>query len=482
MSEATLTWASIAPATAEIYLTVAICVILLVEAFAGDKRRGLADALTLLVLAGGALATAICARVRERHTLFHGLFVADELAYTLKLVGFIVVAITLVYSRRYLQQRDILRGEYNVLCLTALLGIFVLISANSLITVYMGVELLALSVYALIAFDRESGVAAEAAMKYFVLSAIASGALLYGMSIIYGMTGTLDLDAIASHASTGPASLGVLFGLVFIVVAVAFKLGAVPFHMWLPDVYHGAPTSVTLFISTAPQLAYFSLALRLLAHGMSGVSAEWSQMLVPLAVLTLIVGNVVAIAQSNLKRMLAYSTIANVGFILLGFIAGTPAGYSAALYYTLVYVLVALGSFGVILLASRRGFEADQLDDYKGLYARDPLLAGIMMALMFSTAGVPPFIGFWAKLRIIQELWATQHSSLVIVAALASVVGAFYYLRIVKLMYFDAPSTDDSKAAHHFNARVLLAVNAAAVLALGLIPAPLLELCARILH
>jgi NADH-quinone oxidoreductase subunit N len=482
LSEPILTWASVAPATPEIYLAVAACAILLVEAFAGEKRRGLADSLTLIVLVVGALVTAVFGHVSARTTLFHGLYVADELGYALKLAGFLIVAVTLVYSRAYLDQRDIMRGEYDVLCLTALLGIFVLVSANSLITVYMGVELLALSVYALIAFDRESGVAAEAAMKYFVLSAIASGALLYGMSIIYGMTGSLDLDVIASRVSAGHASLGVVFGLVFIVVAVAFKLGAVPFHMWLPDVYHGAPTSVTLFISTVPQLAYFSLAFRLLTHGLASVTVEWTQMLAPLAVLTLIVGNLVAIAQSNLKRMLAYSTIANVGFILLGFTVGTPAGYSAALYYTLVYILVALGSFGVILLASRHGFEADALDDYKGLYARDPLLALIMMALMFSTAGVPPFIGFWAKLRIIQELWVTQHGALVVIAAAASVVGAFYYLRIVKLMYFDAPVTGVPRSMRASGARVALALNAAAVLGLGLVPGPLLDLCARILH
>jgi NADH-quinone oxidoreductase subunit N len=482
LSEPILTWASVAPATPEIYLAVAACAILLVEAFAGEKRRGLADSLTLIVLVVGALLTAVFGHVSARTTLFHGLYVADELGYALKLAGFLIVAVTLVYSRAYLDQRDIMRGEYDVLCLTALLGIFVLVSANSLITLYMGVELLALSVYALIAFDRESGVAAEAAMKYFVLSAIASGALLYGMSIIYGMTGSLDLDVIASRISVGHASLGVVFGLVFIVVAVAFKLGAVPFHMWLPDVYHGAPTSVTLFISTVPQLAYFSLAFRLLTHGLASVTVEWTQMLAPLAVLTLIVGNLVAIAQSNLKRMLAYSTIANVGFILLGFVAGTPAGYSAALYYTLVYILVALGSFGVILLASRHGFEADSLDDYKGLYARDPLLALIMMALMFSTAGVPPFIGFWAKLRIIQELWATQHSALVVVAAAVSVVGAFYYLRIVKLMYFDAPTAHIPKPVSRPAARITLALNAASVLGLGIVPGPLLDLCARILH
>jgi NADH-quinone oxidoreductase subunit N len=482
LTEAPLSLSAFAPAIPEIYVGIALCVVLLVEAFCGERRRGLADTLTLIVLVAGIGVSALWAPVNAHATLFHGLYVADPLGSALKIAGFLIVAFTLIYSRAYLDQRDILRGEYNVLCLTALLGIFVLISANNLITVYVGVELLALSVYALVAFDRESGIAAEAAMKYFVLSAIASGTLLYGMSIIYGMTGSLDLDVIAGSIRAGNASLGVILGLVFIVAAVAFKLGAVPFHMWLPDVYQGAPTSVTLFISTVPQLAYFSLAFRLLAHGLAGATAEWTQMLMPLAVLTLIVGNFVAIAQSNLKRMLAYSTIANVGFILLGFITGTPQGYSAALYYTLVYILVVLGSFGVILLASRHGFEAEALDDYKGLWERDPFLAIVLMALMFSTAGVPPFIGFWAKLRIIQELWATQHATLVIIAAATSVVGAFYYLRIVKLMYFDAPVGELSRPARNPGGRAALALNAAAVLILGVMPAPLLDLCARILH
>jgi len=387
----------------------------------------------------------------------------------------------LLYSRAYLENHNILRGEYYVLALTALLGIFVLVSANSLLTVYLGVELLALSVYAMVAFDRDSGISAEAAIKYFVLGAIASGALLYGMSLIYGLTGTLDLSEIAVRLSA-PSSLGVTMGLVFIVVAVAFKLGAVPFHMWLPDVYEGAPTSVTLFIGTVPKLAYFALALRLLAQGLAGMSVEWTQMLAPLAVLTLVIGNVLAIVQTNLKRMLAYSTIANVGFIVLGFVAGTADGYAAALYYTLVYVLVALGSFGVILLASRKGFEADQLDDYRGLYQRDPLLAFAMMLLMFSTAGVPPLVGFWAKLRIFQALWETHHLWLVIIAAAMSVVGAYYYLRVIKLMYFDDPVGQQPPASTPGGVRVALGLNAAAVLALGVLPQPLLNLCARLIH
>jgi NADH-quinone oxidoreductase subunit N len=481
MSETILTWSSVQPAIAEIYLMAAICAILLVDVFAGAKRPGLASTLTLISLAVGAGLTVMYGHVTHHSVLFDGMYVADELGYVLKLAGFLFVAVVLLYSRTYLQNRLILKGEYYVLVLTALLGIFVLVSANSLLTVYIGVELLALSTYALIAFDRDNGIAAESAIKYFVLSAIASGTLLYGMSLIYGLTGTLNLEEIAVKLHS-PSSLGVVLGLVFIVVAVAFKLGAVPFHMWLPDVYQGSPTSVTLFVSTTPQLAYFALALRLLAHGLGGTVAEWSQMLSILAVLSLIVGNTVALVQTNIKRLLAYSTISNVGFIVLGFVAGTPGGYSAALYYSLVYILMVLGSFGVVVLASRAGFEADKLDDYKGLYQRDPLLALVMMMLMFSTAGVPPFVGFWAKLRIFQALWETQHFWLVVIAAAMSVVGAFYYLRVIKLMYFDPPAADAPATERSTGVRLVLAVNAAAVLILGLLPSGLLDLCARLIH
>jgi len=472
--------ADIAPLVPEIWLVTAICLILLIDVFAGARHRSLTPTLTLLVLAAGAALTVRYAYVAAPTPLLQGMYVADELGFALKLAGFLFVAVALLYSRAYLENRNMLRGEYYVLALTALLGIFVLISANNLITVYLGVELLALSVYAMVAFDRESGVSAESAMKYFVLGAMASGALLYGMSLIYGLTGTLNLAEIAVRLHV-PLSPGIVLGLTFIVVAVAFKLGAVPFHMWLPDVYEGAPTSVTLFIGTAPKIAYFALTLRLLAQGLGGTESAWTQMLVPLAVLTLVVGNVVALVQSNLKRMLAYSTIANVGFIVLGFVAGTPDGYAAALYYTLVYVLVALGSFGVILLASAKGFEADRLDDYKGLYRRDPLLAATMMVLMFSTAGVPPFVGFWAKLRIFQVLWETGHLWLVIVAAAMSVVGAYYYLRVIKLMYFDESALSPPPATREPGVRLALGINAAAVLVLGVLPGPLLDLCARLL-
>ena len=477
----TMTWQSLAPAISEIYLVAAICLILLVDAFAGQTRRGLTPALTLGVLAVGFVLTAAFGNVPHSTILFDGTYVADELAYFLKLCGYVFVAFGLVYSRDYIEERGILRGEYYVLVLTALLGIFVLVSANSMLTVYIGVELLALSVYAMSAFDRESGVAAEAAMKYFVLGAIGSGTLLYGMSMIYGMTGTLNLLEIAQRLHE-PPNLGVTIGLVFVVVAVAFKLGAVPFHMWLPDVYQGAPTSVTLFIGTAPKIAYFALTLRLLAHGLGGAVVEWSQMLGALAVLTLVVGNVVAIVQTNLKRMLAYSTISNVGFIILGFTAGTPDGYTAALFYTLIYILVALGSFGVILIASRKGFEADHLDHYKGLYKRDPLLALAMMMLMFSTAGVPPFVGFWAKLRIFQALLETNHFWLVVISAGMSVVGAFYYLRVIWLMYFDSPPAVYPPPQHSTGVRAALGLNALAVLGLGVLPAPLLDLCGRLIQ
>jgi NADH-quinone oxidoreductase subunit N len=481
MTDTIMTWSSVQPAIAEIYLVAAICVVLLVDVFMGEKRHGLTSTVTLVALALGAALTVAYGHVTHHSVLFDGMYVADELGYVLKLAGFLVVAVVLLYSRTYLENRKIMHGEYYVLTLTALLGIFVLVSANSLLTVYIGVELLALSVYAMVAFDRDSGVAAESAIKYFVLGAIASGALLYGMSLIYGLTGTLDLEQIAVKVHS-PSNLGVILGLVFIVVAVAFKLGAVPFHMWLPDVYQGSPTSVTLFISTAPKIAYFALALRLLAHGLGGVSAEWSQMLSVLAILSLIVGNTVALVQTNIKRLLAYSTISNVGYIILGFVAATPSGYTAALFYTLVYVLGVLGSFGVILLLSRTGYEADKLDDFKGLYKRDPLLAFAMMMLMFSTAGVPPFLGFWAKLRIFQALWETQHFWLVVIAAAMSAVGAFYYLRVIWFMYFDQPTGDAPEVVRSTGVRVVLAANAAAVFILGVMPSGLLELCSRLIH
>ena len=475
----TLTLASIMPALPEIYFTVAICLVLLVDVFAGASARRITPTLTLLVIAIGAALTLSYAQVQGTVEIFSGMYLADPLATVLKLFTMLFVAVALLYSRHYLEARGILKGEYYVLALTAMLGIFVIISAGSLLTLYMGIELLSLSLYALVAFDRDSGVAAESAMKYFVLGAIASGCLLYGMSMIYGMTGTLLLGELAA-ALQGEPSLGLIMGVVFVVVGVAFKFGAVPFHMWVPDVYHGAPTSVTLFIATAPKIASFALAFRLLSGALGNIADTWIQMLVIVALLSALLGNVIAVAQTNLKRMLAYSAIGNVGFILFGFVAGTEQGYEAALYYTIAYVLTTLGAFGVMLLVSRRGFEADELDHYKGLHARDPLLAFIMMVLMFSLAGIPLTVGVLAKLQIFEALWSSNHLALVVFAAIVSVIGLFYYLRVVKILYFDPPG-DLPIPERHGAVKATLALNAAAVVVLGVVPQALIELCARAL-
>lgn len=475
----TLTLESVLPALPEIYLAIAVCVVLLVDVFVGRAAVRVTPTLTLLVLVVGAGLLLRFAQVPSTVELFSGMYVTDPLANLLKLLAMLFVAVSLLYSRHYLEARGLLKGEYYVLVLTALLGIFVMISAGSLLTMYIGVELLALSLYALVAFDRDNGVAAESAMKYFVLGAIASGCLLYGMSLVYGLGGSLLFSELAV-ALQGPASLGLIMGVVFLVVGVAFKFGAVPFHMWVPDVYHGAPSSVTLFVATAPKIASFALAFRLLAGGLEGISETWTQMLAIVAVLSALVGNVVAIAQTNLKRMLAYSAVGNVGFILLGFVAGTEQGYEASLYYTIAYVIMTLGSFGVILLTSRAGFEADELDHFKGLHSRDPLLALMMMFLMFSTAGIPPFVGFWAKLQIFEALWTSNHLALVVFAAAVSVIGVFYYLRVVKIMYFDAPG-DLPTTERHAGVRLALGLNALAVLVLGLFPQSLLSLCEQVL-
>lgn len=475
----TLTLASIMPALPEIYFTAAICLVLLVDVFSGASARRITPTLTLLVIAVGAALTLSYSQVQGAVEIFSGMYLADPLATVLKLFTMLFVAVALLYSRHYLDARGILKGEYYVLALTAMLGIFVIISAGSLLTLYIGIELLSLSLYALVAFDRDSGVAAESAMKYFVLGAIASGCLLYGMSMIYGMTGTLLLGELAA-ALQGEPSLGLIMGVVFVVVGVAFKFGAVPFHMWVPDVYHGAPTSVTLFIATASKIASFALAFRLLSGALGNISETWIQMLVIVALLSALLGNVVAVAQTNLKRMLAYSAIGNVGFILFGFVAGTEQGYEAALYYTIAYVLTTLGAFGVMLLVSRKGFEADELDHYKGLHARDPLLAFIMMILMFSLAGIPLTVGFLAKLQIFEALWNSNHLALVVFAAIISVIGLFYYLRVVKILYFDAPG-DLPVPERHGAVKATLALNTAAVVVLGVVPQALIELCARAL-
>lgn len=463
------------PAVGEISIGSAACLILLVDAYGGHRRPGVTATVTMFALLISALLMTSFGMTMTRTVLFHGLYVADGLGTFLKLAALVTMATALFYSQEYLGQRAMVAGEYFVLCLTGLLGVFVLISANSLLTVYLGIELLSLSLYALVAFDRDSGIAAEAAIKYFVLGAIASGALLYGMSMLYGMTGTLDLDTLATIVRHRPDG-GIVIGIAFVVAAIAFKFGAVPFHMWVPDVYQGAPTSVTLFIATVSNLGSFALIARLLAHGLAGLPALWTQMVMAVAVASLLLGNLIAIAQTNLKRMLAYSAIANAGFVLLGFATGQPAGYQAALNFTIAYVLTTLAAFGVILILSRRGFEHDELTDFRGLSQREPLLAALMLVLMFSTAGVPPFVGFWAKLWIIQALLAAGHTWVATFAVLISVVGAFYYLRVVWYMYFEAPQGQE-EAPKRPRMRLILLINTLAVVALGLLPNALLDMC-----
>lgn len=472
--------ADFAAAAAEIFLLSAICVILLVDVFLNERQRWVTYSLSLLALAGTAY-TIVHFGVDTRVSAFHGTFINDPMGDVLKLFSCGAVAVAFAYSREYLQRRGLFKGEYFILGLVALLGVMVMTSAGNLITIYLGIELMSLSLYALVAIDRDSGVAAESAIKYFVLGAIASGTLLYGFSVIYGMTGTLQLDEMAvAVREVGPDNIGLIFGLVFIIVGVGFKFGAAPFHMWLPDVYHGAPTPVTLFIGAAPKIGSFIVAIRLLAEGLDGMLASWQEMLIALSVLSMGLGSLVAIAQTNIKRMLAYSTISHVGFILLGILAGTTDGYRASMFYTLAYVIVSTGSFGVILLLSRQGFEADELSDYKGLNRKSPWFAFIMLMLMFSTAGVPPFLGFWAKLAVLNAVVDVGLSWLAVVAVLFSVIGAFFYLRVIKLMYFDEP-VDSEQIQAGGTMRSVLSVNGLAALALGIFPGVLMEVCARVL-
>ena len=461
----------------EIALLTAACVILIADLFMPEARRHVSFWLTQLALAGAAWAAALGTMQVHPGRAFGGMVVDDLLAATLKLMACAAVSLMLFYSRAYLAARGLFRGETFVLTLFALLGMMVMIAAGSFVTLYLGLELLALSLYAMVAMHRTSNQASEAAMKYFVLGALASGMLLYGMSMIYGATGSLDIVTVATALGSGQGNRTILlFGLVFVVSGIAFKLGAVPYHMWVPDVYDGAPTAVTLLIGTAPKLAAYAFMLRLLGIALGGLWFDWQGMLIVLALLSMVLGNVIAIAQTNIKRMLAYSSIANMGYLLMGFLAANPNGYSAALFYAIAYVLTSLASFGMILLLSRDGFEADQLADFKGLNQRSPWWAFMMLLVMFSLAGVPPTVGFYAKFTVIQAAVDSGFVWLAVVAVLASLVGAFYYLRVVKLMYFDDAS-DTTPIAARGDMRALLSANGLALLAFGILPQPLLELC-----
>ncbi|MGB8338362.1 MAG: NADH-quinone oxidoreductase subunit NuoN [Burkholderiales bacterium] len=464
------------PALPEMFLLAMVSIILIADLFISERNRARIYTLSQIAIAGCALLT-IYTFSRQPLFTFNGMFVDDSLSDILKIMLYITVSMALVYSREYVAQRGLFRGEFFALVLFALLGMMVMVSASHFLTLYLGLELLALSLYALVALQRDSATASEAAMKYFILGALASGLLLYGMSMLYGATGSLDLAKISAVIQGGTANKSLLvFGLVFVIAGLAFKLGAVPFHMWVPDVYHGAPTAITLFIGTAPKLAAFGFIMRLLVSGLQGLVADWQGMLMILALLSMAVGNITAIAQTNIKRMLAYSTISHMGFLLLGILAGNTNGYSSAMFYVIAYVLMSLGAFGMIIMLSRAGYEAEDLDDFRGLNKRSPWFAAIMLFIMFSMAGIPFFIGFWAKLSVLQAAWQAGYFKLVVAAVMLSLVGAYYYLRVVKLMYMDEP-IETAPLQPQEDMKLIMSLNGIAIVLLGVLPGPLMSMC-----
>ncbi len=467
---------SLIPVLPEIFILSAACLVLVVDLFLKEEQRVVTYGLSQLSLILG-IGVILLTSSDQSQIVFDGSVVRDAMSDLLKISIFVVTAGAFLYAKDYLRDRDLFKGEFYVLGLFAVLGMMVMISANSFLTVYLGLELLALSLYALVAFNRDSADGSEAAMKYFVLGALASGMLLYGISMIYGATGSIEFGAVSEGLANPDVNKMVLvFGLVFVVIGLAFKLGAVPFHMWVPDVYHGAPTAVTLFLGSAPKIAAFALAMRMLVDGLGALHSDWQGMLVILAILSMAVGNIFAIAQANIKRMLAYSTISHVGFILVGILAGTAKGYSAAMFYSIVYAVMATGAFGIVMLLSRRGFEAENLEDYKGLNERSPWYAAMMLLVMFSMAGVPPTVGFFAKMFVLDALVNVDMTWLALVGVFFSIIGAFYYLRIIKIMYFDKPETEEPLTAGT-DTRILVTVNGLAMLGLGLFPGGLMALC-----
>ena len=480
-----MNWLVVYPET---LLLVMACAVALVDLFVTDPLRR--PTFWLAQISLGEVAVLYWAYYDSGATVYgmQRMMVGDPMGHLLAFFATVAVMVTLAYAQPYIASRDMLKGEFFTLSMFVLLGICVMCSANNFLVVYLGLELMSLSLYALVALRRDHGVSTEAAMKYFVLGALASGFLLYGLSMMYGATRSLEINEVFNAISTGRINGTVLtFGVVFVVAGLAFKLGVVPFHMWVPDVYQGAPTAVTLLIGGAPKLAAFAITIRLLVEGMLGLAVHWQQMLIVLAVASLVMGNLAAIAQSNLKRMLAYSTISQMGFMLLAMTAGVVSGntlsagnaYSSAMFYVVSYVLTTLGTFGLILFLARSGFESEEITDLAGLGKRAPWLAGIMTLFMFSLAGVPPLVGFYAKLAILQALITTNlpgYIVLAVVAVMLSLVGAFYYLRVVKVMYFDEP-TDVSRPVQGRGVSALLAVNGAAVLGFGLLPGGLMAIC-----
>lgn len=462
-------------ATPEIFLLCAALFILLADLFVRKDQKQISYGLTLATLACTALLLVQSLQPAARYG-FNGMFVSDALAQIAKLGMVLGVALMLIYGRTYAMARGLFKGELFTLTLFSLLGMMVMASSTNFVTLYVGLELLSLSLYTLVAMQRESVRGSEAAMKYFVLGALASGLLLYGMSMVYGATGSLDILTIARRISAHEANnLLALFGLVFIVTGIGFKLGAVPFHMWVPDVYDGAPTLIAQLIGSAPKLAAFAFTFRLLAEALSGFTPDWSSMLTVLAVLSLVVGNLTAIVQTSLKRMFAYSTISHMGFLLLGMLAGNTTGYAASFFYAMTYMLTAAAGFGMIMLLSREGFEADQIADFKGLAKRNPWFAAMMLIVMFSMASIPVFVGFFAKLAVLKTIVSMGMIWLAVLAVVFSFIGAFYYLRVVKVMYFDAPDSDAPIVAT-FDMRALLSLNCLLLLALGLAPERLLAI------
>ncbi|MCX7150722.1 MAG: NADH-quinone oxidoreductase subunit NuoN [Rhodocyclales bacterium] len=474
------------PAAPEIFLLLMSFLVLFVDLIFGATRRWMAAMLTVVTLLGCAAITLVTSDGQTTLT-FSNMFVDDLLSDFLKLMTYLAVIMMLIYSRQYMADRGLDKGEFYLLVLYATLGMMVMISAANFLTMYLGLELMSLSLYGLVAIDRDSPRCTEAAMKYFVLGALASGLLLYGMSMIYGATGSLEIGGVAQALYQGQSEKPVLvFGLVFLVAGIAFKLGLVPFHMWIPDVYHGAPTAVTMFIGSAPKFAAFAMALRLLVYALFGLAVDWQQMLLIMAVLSIGLGNLAAIAQTNIKRMLAYSAISHMGYMVLGLMSGVVGGqidaftavnaYSSALYYTVAYVLMSLGAFGMVLLLSRAGYEAENLEDFKGLNKRSPWFAAMMLIIMFSMAGIPFFVGFFAKFAVLLAAIKAGYTAVAVIAVMFSLVGAFYYLRVVKLMYFDTP-VDSASITAGLDLRLLLSVNGLAVAAFGLFPDAMMMVC-----
>ncbi|AEC20291.1 NADH dehydrogenase subunit N [Pusillimonas sp. T7-7] len=479
-------------AAPEITLLILAAIVLLLDAFNKTESRHATFTLSIGVLLVLTVISLWQWNSGIEGNSFGGLYVVDSLSHFLKVLSYIAVAATLIYGREYAEQRDMLKhgGEYYSLTLFALLGQMVMISAGNMLTVYLGVELMSFALYALVALRRDDIKATEAAMKYFVLGALASGVLLYGLSMIYGATGQLDLRLIAQVIGSGNAErLPLVFGVVFIVAGLAFKLAAAPFHMWTPDVYEGSPTAVTLIVSAAPKLAALAITFRLLIEGLHGIAIDWQPMLLVMAVLSLAIGNLAAIAQTNFKRMLAYSTISHMGFIFLGLLSGvgqdqavTGWAYGSSLFYMVIYVLTTLVTFGLIMLLSRKGFECEEISDLKGLNRRNPILAAVLMLSMFSLAGIPPLAGFYAKLAVLQALVGAGHIAMAVVAVIFSLIGAFYYLRVVKMAYFDEPEGEAAPISNGVITSGLMSVNGLLIIALGVLPSGLMALCVRVIE